>query len=72
MLDQPQPAVLPITVSAEDYQQMMTYLMECPAKLAIPLIQFFQAAQATAQSQASEPKDAPVSHETPPPVRKKR
>lgn len=45
----------PITVQPDDFEKMVGYLLEQPAKFAIPLLNYFQQEQARAQQTAPMP-----------------
>ncbi len=58
------PKTQPIIVQPDDYEKIVGYLLEQPAKIVIPLLNYFQQAQAKAQQLQSmqkpkEPTSAP-------------
>lgn len=48
------PEIMPITIAAAEYTQMMQGLLEMPAKHAIPFIRYFEQKQDMAQRQSAQ------------------
>ena len=67
------PKTQAITVQPDDYEKIVGYLLEQPAKIAIPLLNYFQQEQAKAQQmEAVRQKAEMASAEDPKPAPKKK